>query len=261
MASAPQQPQLPMFYQDLMPLNSRDHKSFRNRLQEAAPWLAKYHMVPLTVEEFIQAGRHFPIVFSSGESPLPLALMGLNDGVNTFVDDDGKLTDPIYVPAYVRRYPFMLARLSPETEDLSLCFDPTSDAVGDFSEGEMLFNDDDSATEHTKAILAFCEQFEQAGQRTKMMTDELLKHDLLMEGEVGIERNSDPGKPYVYRGFRMVDHDKLREVDGETLAKWNKDGMLPLIYAHLHSLELMRTIFARQEEQGKTPAQGQQPAG
>ena len=185
----------------------------------------------------------------------PLALMGLNEGVNTFFDENGKAHEPVYVPAYVRRYPFMLARLTAESDDLSLCFDPTCDAVGDFSEGDALFNDDGSPTEHTQAILQFCEQFEQAGHRTKVMTDELVKHGLLMDGEVSIERNSEPGKPYVYKGFQMVDQNKLRELDGEVIARWNKDGMLPLIYAHLASLDLLRVIFARQQEQGKLPAQ------
>ena len=91
MASAPQQPQLPMFYNDLMPLNTRDHLKFRNRMLDTAPWLSKQHVVPLTGDEFIQAARHFPVIFSSGDNPLPLALMGLNEGVNTFFDDDGKL--------------------------------------------------------------------------------------------------------------------------------------------------------------------------
>ena len=87
------------------------------------------HAIPLTVDEFPLVQRHMPIVFSVGDDPVPLALMGLNEGVNVFVDDDGKLTENrCYVPAYVRRYPFMLARLRPDTDELSLCFDPTSDA-------------------------------------------------------------------------------------------------------------------------------------
>ena len=126
MASAPQ-PTLPLFYNDLMPLNSRDHANWKSKSLDAASWLVGQHAIPLTVDEFVQAQRDFPIVFSSGENPLPLALMGLNEGVNTFVEDDGKIDDPIYMPAYIRRYPFMLARLTQETDDLSLCFDPTAD--------------------------------------------------------------------------------------------------------------------------------------
>ncbi|WP_448968297.1 SapC family protein, partial [Klebsiella grimontii] len=94
---------------------------------------------PLTVEEFPQAARHFPIIFSTGESPVPLALMGLNEGVNTFVDGEGNVDPGIYLPAYARRYPFMLAKLQPESEELSLCFDPSADLIGPFDEGEPLF--------------------------------------------------------------------------------------------------------------------------
>ncbi|MGN6496998.1 MAG: SapC family protein, partial [Tsuneonella sp.] len=77
MASAPQ-PNLPLFYNDLMPLNSRDHAKMRSRPIENAKWLIGAHAIPLTAEEFIQAGRDYPIVFSSGEDTVPLALMGLN---------------------------------------------------------------------------------------------------------------------------------------------------------------------------------------
>jgi len=260
MASAPQKPQLPIFYQDLMPLNTRDHLNFRSRMSDSAPWLAKQHAIPLTADEFIQAARHYPIVFSSGENPLPLALMGLNEGVNTFFDDDGKLIEQVYVPAYIRRYPFILAKLSNENDNLSLCFDPTSDSIGEFEEGERLFNDDGSTTDQTKSALEFCEKFEEAGLRTKMLTDELLKHDLLMEGEVAIQRNEAPDKPYIYKGFRMIDLDKFKKLDGETLVRWNNDGILPIIYAQITSLELMRHIFGRQEQQGKMPSGDQKPA-
>ncbi|MEZ5692770.1 MAG: SapC family protein [Altererythrobacter sp.] len=251
MASAPQ-PTLPLFYQDLMPLNSRDHKGFKTRSMDAAPWLKNQHAVPLTADEFVQASRHFPIVFSSGENPLPLALMGLNEGINTFVDDEGKVNEPVYLPAYIRRYPFMLAKLSPESEELSLCFDPTADLIGEFDEGLALF-DGDGASEQTKAILKFCEDFEQAGQRTKALTDELKAHDLLMDGEIAISTNDNPDKPYVYRGFQMVNQEKLREVRGDQLRKWNENGLLMLIHAHIFSLDLMRNIFARQQAQGKGP--------
>ncbi|WP_163078826.1 SapC family protein, partial [Acinetobacter baumannii] len=69
------------------------------------------------------------------------------------------------VPAYVRRYPYLLARLRPDSDELSLCFDPTSDSVGAFDEGEALFVDG-QASDTTKNILQFNEQFEQAGART-----------------------------------------------------------------------------------------------
>jgi len=76
--------------------------------------------LPLTIDEFPNAARNYPIVFSVGDNSVPLILMGLNEGVNTFMGEDGKFTEPAYVPAYVRRYPFLLAKLQPDAEELSL---------------------------------------------------------------------------------------------------------------------------------------------
>ena len=255
MASAPQQqPNLPLFYNDLMPLNTRDHAGYKSRQSKTANWLANQHAVPLTADEFGQAQRFFPIVFSQGDNPVPLALMGLNEGVNTFVDKKGKLRDEaVYLPAYVRRYPFLLARLNKDSEDMSLCFDPSGNLVGESKDGELLFDSEGKPTEHCQAIMGFCERFEQAGQRTQQMVEELKKHDLLMDGEVAIQPQGQGDKPFVYRGFRMVQLEKLQNLPAETLTEWNKNGLLMLIHAHLLSLDLMRVIFAKQVEQGTAP--------
>jgi SapC. len=80
-----------------------------------------------------------------------------------------------------------------------------------------------------------------------------------MDGEVAIQPEGYE-QPFIYRGFRMVDEDKLREMRGDELRKMNQSGMLPLIYAHLFSLSQMREVFGRQLAQGKAPAQIPQPA-
>ena len=253
MASAPNANNLPLFYQDLVPLSSLEHADWRSRKTDKALWLTTTHAVPLTVEEFPQAQRHFPIVFSSGDNPVPLALMGLNEGINTFVDDEGALLDDVYIPAYARRYPFMLAKLQPEGDELSLCFDPTTDLVGAFEDGEALFADG-KPTDATQGMLEFCRRFEEAAFRTGSFVEELQKHNLLMDGEVAIRRGEDESvPPYVYGGFKMVDETKLRELRGDVLRTWNQNGLLPLIFAHLFSLELVRLVFSRQVSQGKGP--------
>ena len=259
MASAPQ-PTLPLFYNDLMPLNSRDHAKWRSKPLDAVEWLKGQHAVPLTVEEFTQAQRDFPIIFSAGDNPVPLALMGLNEGVNTFIDDEGKPIGEFYLPAYVRRYPFLLARLTPDADDLSLCFDPTCKAIGDYKTGDPLFDEEGKPAQPIQAALNFCEQFEQAGARTQAFMEELAKHDMLMDGEIAITQQDKPDNPYIYRGFRMVNEEKLRSLDGDVVKQWNDNGLLPLLYAHLFSLERMRVIFGRQIAQGKMPAPTPAPA-
>lgn len=251
MASAPQVQSLPLFYNQLEPLSSQAHADHKLKPQATAPFLHKQHAVPLTVEEFPLAQRKLPIVFSVGNDPVPLGLMGLNEGVNVFFDAEGKLSEnDLYVPAYIRRYPFLLARLRPEVEELSLCFDPTSNVIVTGDEGEALFEGSDPS-EVTKSILGFNEQFEAAGLRTNQFMKELKDLDLLMDGEVSIQPDSAP-QPFVYRGFQMINEEKLKNLRGDQLRKIAQNGMLPLIYAHLFSLNLMRDIFARQVAQGHT---------
>lgn len=248
---APNPAALPLLYHDLQPLNSGQHGKLKLKRLINVPGLAQTHAVPVTVEEFTHAQRSFPIIFSAGDQPIPLALMGLNEGINTFVDADGKpIGEPTYMPAYLRRYPFMLARLKPDSDELSLCFDPTSGAFNE-EEGEALF-DGEEPSELTRNILAFCEQFETAGLRTQAFMTELKTSGLLMEGEVSIQPDG-VEQPFLYRGFQMIDEAKLRDLRGDELRKMNQSGMLPLIYAHLMSLALIRDVFFRQAEQGKGP--------
>jgi hypothetical protein len=250
-------PNLPLFYNSLQPLSSSLHGKYRHRSRETAPYFATAHAIPLTTDEFIHAQRHMPIVFSSGEPAVPLALMGLNEGVNVFVDEEGKALQPFYVPAYVRRYPYVLARLDSNAQELSLCFDPDSDLVGDFPEGAALF-DEEKPSEHLNAVLKFCEDFEVAGQRTAAFVKEIQALDLLIDGEVSIQP-SDSSQPFIYRGFRMIDEQKFRDLNGDQLRKINQNGILPLIVAHLFSLSLVRDIFARQMAMGKVPPQNAEP--
>ena len=83
---------------------------------------------------------------------------------------------------------------------------------------------------------------------------ELIEAKVLIDGEVSIQVNG-IDKPFVYRGFQMVSEEAMRELRGDVLRKMAKNGMLPLIYAHLFSLSLMRDLFNRQLQQGTAPAE------
>ena len=252
MATQPPPPgNLPLFYRNLQPLSSSVHADFKIKPTTTAPYFAQANAVPLTIDEFVSAQRFFPIVFSAGEVPVPLALLGLNEGVNVFVDDQGAPLNPFYIPAYVRRYPYLLARIDERAEELSLCFDPDSGLVGPDGDGAPLF-DGEKPSEALNAILKFCEDFEIAAQRTGAFVKELQDMDLLIDGEVSIQPEGSQ-QPFVYRGFRMVDENKMREMHGDQLRKINQNGVLALIMAHLFSLSSIRELFGRQAEQGKVP--------
>ncbi len=246
MASTPASPTeqtLPLFYGGLVPLSSQLHPTYGLKPRSDLAFTRNTHAIPVTVDEFAIVQRYYPIVFGLGDNPAPLALVGLQEGNNLYLGADGQWETGQYIPAFVRRYPFMLARLSPQSEDLSLCFDDTSGQLA-AGEGEPLFNGAEP-TETTKSILAFCEQFEQAVMRTRTFMDELAKLDLLMDGEVTIQRDG-LAEPAIYRGFRMIAEDRLQNLRGDQARKLVQSGMLGLGYAHLFSLSLISGLFEKQ---------------
>jgi hypothetical protein len=242
---------LPILYKPSVPLQSGPHSAYRARTTDKAPFFAKTHAVPLTIDEFVHSQRHFPIVFTTGENSVPLGLSGSTKASMSMSRADGTLKREMYVPAYVRRYPYLLARLTPEAQELSLCFDPDSGLLSESGDGPALF-ENDRPSEATSAILKFCEEFELSAQRTAAFVKELLDMGLLMDGEVAIQITGQE-QPYVYRGFQMVNEEKFRDLRGDELRKINQNGILPLIMAHLFSLALVRDVFGRQMADGLVP--------
>jgi hypothetical protein len=241
MASQPNA-QLPLFYQNLIPLTSDLHATHGILERTELGFARATHAVPITVDEFVMAQRNFPIVFSDGPDGVPLALVGLREGENLFVDADGKWTEGAYVPAYIRRHPFMLARLQPDADVLSLVFDDQAGLVTEAATNK-LFDADKQPSETTKNILGFCEQFEQAVARTKSFMDELGKLGLLMDGQAQIQ-NPGMEQPATFAGFKMIDEKKLQNIRGDQARKMVQNGMLGLVYAHLFSLSQIRNLFA-----------------
>ena len=249
MASAPQN-SMPLLYTELVPLSTQEHGGWKAR--QAADWaiIKGHHAFPLTVEEFIMASQRHPIVFTDDD--VPLALFGLNEGLNVFIDADNQLVNEPYVPAYVRRFPFMLVPAQPGSEELTLCFDPTPNLIGDFEEGVPLIENGE-ATQPLKDTLQFCEKFQSSVGQTAQFMSELKGLGLLMDGEITIEQPGAP-QPFIYRGFKIVDEAKLKDLRGDQLRKMMQNGMLPLLHAHLFSLTHVPLLFNRQVAMGIGPA-------
>jgi len=194
------------------------------------------HSVPLTCTEFPLCARDVPILFAGADEPSagPMALLGLRQNENLFIDAQGQWAPGVYIPAFVRRYPFVLAEKPPgaEGDDFTVFLDEAYEGFSD-AEGERLFKDDGTETDVLKNAVSFLGEFQQHVARTKQFMEDLRKHDLLEPRNVRLERN---GNVINLNGLYVVSEEKLRKLDAETTHRFLADGTLGWIYAHLLSL-------------------------
>lgn len=226
-----------LFYSQPEPLAPELHgKLGVKRMDGPFAFAAVGHAVPLTVGEFQLAAVTGPIIFV-GDERLPIAVMGLNANENMFVRPDGTFEAGVYVPAYVRRYPFVFA--NDEGQDrMVLCIDRAADFI--VEGGDMpFFEKDGTPSEYTKNCIEFCNNFEMERQRTASFI-QLLKDLDLFEPKTAsfTPSNADgtAGEPQKIADFFGVSEEKLAKLAPEKLAELRDNGALPQIYAHILSL-------------------------
>ncbi|MBX9701219.1 MAG: SapC family protein [Acetobacteraceae bacterium] len=229
-AAAPT-PVLPPLFRALEPLTAQRHG--RLRVRDAGLGFAREAtVVPLAAEEFVAAARSLPIVFAAQAPHLPVAVTGLAAGHSLYVEADGRWRAGAYVPAYLRRHPFILVRSAPNSDQLVLCIDPGAPQFSD-SEGEALFDAEGKATPALDRALGFCRALEEAALRTRAMADGLAEAGLLKPAVVQFEQ---AGRPIRIDGFWAVDRAALGALPAERLAMLRDRGWLEAIYAHLLSI-------------------------
>jgi len=226
---------LPLLYSNPVVLRFEEHAKWGIKPAEDFRFAAAVNAVPLAIGEFMPALRNYPIVFADGEMPSPVALLGIRQGQNLHADKDGVWRAGAYLPAYLRRYPFILT----ETADKStraLCIDLASDRFVDAGEHKdcRLFNDDGSAAPIAREILGFCEAWHQEQVQGAEFVRALKDADLLVPQ--GVTFSFPDGGTYNLGGYRIVDRDRLRQLAAETLKDWNERGWLSPIALHLASL-------------------------
>lgn len=223
---------LPLFYAQPVPLNSGVHGAMRLLRDEDFGFAATAHAIPLVAAEIPAAIRSYPVVFV-GDRPMPVAITGIAAGKNLFVEDGGEWLAPHYVPAYVRRYPFILAG-DDGAGEYTLCFDAASGrVVADADRGEALF-EDGKPSEMTAGILKFCDEYRTLHAATAGLMEAIADKGLLVErkGEIRLQ----DGGLFRLTDFRVVDEERLNALSDEDFLALRKSGALGLIYCHLASL-------------------------
>ncbi|WP_299288790.1 SapC family protein [uncultured Tateyamaria sp.] len=230
---------LPLLYQTLVPLSPEGQGNLSFIEQRDFDFARTANAIPLTADEFPMALRHFPIVFSSGPSPTPLALVGMQKGRNDFVNPDGSWRDGVYVPAYLRRYPFAMVRESDTAERNLLCADLSSVMFSVNGPTERMMFADDAPTALLEGVLEFCNRYEVALHRTRLMVQEAQKQELIGPSTVSLTRD---GKTTKVEGFSVVSEERLRGLSDTVLADFARRGVLNIFAAHQMSLTNFSTF-------------------
>jgi hypothetical protein len=227
-----------LFYSKPEPLSAETHaKIGLRRIDRPFAFAASSHVVPLTVTEFPQAALSCPIIFA-GERYQPLAVMGINSNQNLFVTEEGYFQPGVYVPAYVRRYPFVLAG-DEAREKMVVCIDRDAPMIGDLPD-VALFDAAGQPTDYTKGCIEFCNNFEVEIRRTESFVN-LLKDLDLFETRQANHTPANPdgtpaGPPQLVAEYFAVSEDKLKALPDEKIRDLINTGALQQIYAHLNSL-------------------------
>lgn len=223
---------LPLFFKNPHPLNPERHAGAGLNSLKDFGYARHANSVPLNLVEFFEAARSYPIVFTKNEQPVPVALLGIREE-NYFLDGAGQWREQCYIPAYVRRYPFIFME-DAEAQRFILCVDEDAPHYA-ASEPAMPFYVEGAAepAELTQNALKFCALYQQHHQQTIELGAALKQEGLLIE-KLSTLRLPD-GREERLSGFYILDSDRFTQLPEELFLAWRKKGWIALIDAILIS--------------------------
>ena len=227
-----------LFYSDVVPLNREIHRGHRIATDvQRFGFAVGSNLVPAVIDEFPAAAPHLPIVFVPGPvGPAACFLTGVRTGCNALVGADGGWRGD-YVPAYLRRYPFVLGEVK-GAEPL-VCIDvgrPSLEAPA----GDALFKEDGAESDVLLDHIRLTNDFFTAAKRTEAFVKTLA--DMGLFRSVNIDAKFETGETLSLHGFLTVDEEKLGQLPDEAFLRLRKEGLLVPIYAHLASLACVERV-------------------
>ena len=233
----------PVGYEQIIPL-SKEHRVRLPRVEEVPPAFHRLHAIPLSLAEFRPASRDYPIVFVSGDAKerfTTVAVLGLQGQQNLFVMTDGSWDRRAYLPAYVRRYPFCMAKVTMNGELLPerlVCVENA--ALGE--KGETLYDSEGQAQPHwatlEKLIFDYENDLARSEELCKLLVECKLLEPFSMKAEID-------GFTMQLEGMHRVSEEALAALGDEQLRRLMRAGVLEKIYAHLMSLDNFHRLLNR----------------
>jgi hypothetical protein len=239
----------PFGYAEIVPL-LKTHRVRLLQRGEVPAFARKLNAIPISFTEFAPAARDYPVVFTSGDggkSYAPVAVLGMTAGENLFALDDGWAPGH-YVPAYARRYPFCMARVSldkVEQPNRMICVEKTAvDAEG----AEAVFDDKGEPTARWRDLQRLLGEYEGDLERGRELCAVLAAHALLEP--VTLQATLHQGGKLQLTGMHRVAEKRIENLEGSQLKDLAKQGVLGRIYAHLLSLENFARLLERRASRG-----------
>lgn len=237
-----------LIYENAVPLSSETHLDLSVRHEGGYGFAAGLNSVPLLAAEFAAAAPHLAIVFAGeGDSTMPAALLGLRADENLFLTETGTW-DAAYVPAFLRRYPFVFAQDPADSERLTLCIDEAYPGVNREGRGERLFDADGNRTVYLAQTLQFATDYHAQHRVTQDFCARLVALDLLEDATA--TATLPDGQVLTLTGFKRVSTARLRALPDEEVLKLFRSDMLGLIYRHLSSLGAIQQMVSRATSRG-----------
>lgn len=227
-----------MYYEKVVPITLEQHQGW-SVAQGDYTFAQETNAAPLMCAEFLSAAIELPIVFGKTEAGYtPVVILGIEQGKALTVDASGKWVGN-YVPAFVRRYPFVFAE-GKDKDTYTLCLDEEFDGVDREGKTGNALYEGDEPSKFLKDILEFTKNVEVEQRKTVEFCKLLEAHDLLVPMQAGLTLPD--GQKRAVTGFHVVSRDKLKEIDAEVLTDFFKRDVLELIYYHLASMRNMEKL-------------------
>jgi len=244
-----------LFYENATPVSSQRHQQWSIDVGNDYGFTRRTNSVPLMAVEFPNAALEYTIVFAGGEDAvMPAAILGIQNDTNLYVDDQGKWQAK-YLPAFVRRYPFVFSS-NDNGATFTLCIDEAFSGVNQDDRGRRLFADGGERTEYLENVLKFLQDYQKEFQRTQLFCKKLQELGLLEPMQAQIKLRS--GQQMSLTGFMTVNRNKLNALEPDKLSELARTGILELAYTHLLSLKNFTAMMERVAETVRT---GDAPAG
>jgi hypothetical protein len=231
-----------LIYDDVTPVTRKAHGPLSLKKGKTYEFARQTNAVPVVLAEFPLAAGEYAIVFTeANEGIVPAVILGARDKENAYVGADGNW-GANYVPAFVRRYPFVFAT-DDKAETFTLMIDQSYSGFNAEGKGERLFDAEGENTAFLNNTLNFLREYQAQFTRTRAFGKKLEDLGLLEPVEARVPLPNDPTRRLT--GFKIVNRDKLKALAADQLAPMLKNDELELIFLHLFSLRNLNRLHEK----------------